>query len=139
MAVKAEEEAAMAVVMANDVLIELLWQQARPTLYISRDDFVRSLDGWTIDPQNNDDGELAVVWLTKGPQLHFTTFGPRWKLTREDIRHRLEPLIDQYGHAETFTPIEDTRQHRFNKLLGFVATKEDASYIHYKIERLRHA
>lgn len=124
--------------MSVDQLIERLWQQARQTLYIDRESFVRSLDGWAIDPQNNDDGELAVVWLTKGPQLHFATFG-RWCATREDIRKRVGTLIDQYGHAETFTPIEDSRQHRFNKLLGFTATHEDASYIHYKIERLRHA
>jgi len=120
-------------------IIELLWQQAQQTLYIDREAFIRSLDGWTIDPQYNDADELACVWLTNGPQLHFTTFGNKWCATRDDIRKRVGTLIDRYGHAETFTPKEDSRQARFNKLIGFFVTHEDEFYIHYKIERLRHA
>jgi hypothetical protein len=122
-----------------DDMIGLMWEQAQKTLYIDREAFIRSLDGWALDPQYNEAGELVCVWLTKGPQLHFATFGKPWNLTRDDIRKRLCPLIERYGHAETFTPKEDARQHRFNKLIGFVAKYEDQFYIHYKIERLRHA
>lgn len=120
-------------------VIELLWQQTQQTLYVDRATFIKSLEGWDIDPQYNDAGELAVVWLTKGPQLHFTTFGKRWSLTRDDIRKRLGTVIEKHGHAETFTPKEDVRQLKFNTLLGFVATHEDEFYIHQRIERLRHA
>lgn len=125
--------------MQNAALIDALFEQAQQTLYISKEDFIRSLDGWTLEPQYNDAEELTCAWLTKGPQLHFATFGKQWKATRDDIRKRVGSLITKCGHAETFTPKEDARQRRFNKLIGFVETHEDDFYVHSKIERLRHA
>lgn len=120
-------------------VMEALWQQVSDKLYIARERFVEGLVGWKLDPQYNEAGELAVVWMTRGPDLHFTTFGARWALSRSDIRARLLPLIEAFGYAKTDTPIEDVRQQRFNRLLGFVETGRDAFHIHYRIERLRHA
>ncbi len=120
-------------------VMDALWRQAQKTLYITREQFIESLAGWVIDPQFSVDGALICAWLTKGPQLHFTTFGNAWQLTRADIRKRLLPLIEQFGHAETYTPKEDVRQHRFNRLVGFFETHRDSQNIHFRIERLRHA
>ncbi len=65
------------------------------------------------------------------------TLGPKWTLTKEILKQFPGSLIEQYGYAETFTPIEDTRQQRFNKRLGFVETRRDDQYIYFRIEGIK--
>lgn len=113
----------------------LIWAAVEPTVYITREQFFAGLAGWTVEPQTVN-GDLVVLWLTKGPEIHFVTFGKVWKLTRADIRARLGPLIAEYGYATTKTPLEDARQRRFNKILGFEETEEDEFYVHLTIRRL---
>ena len=117
-------------------VIDRMWDSVRDALYISKEEFVRSLDGYALVPMFND-GEMYGVVIQKGPQFHFMTFGAKWQLNRDILRRYPGSLIDEYGYAETFTPLEDARQHRFNLRLGFVETRRDEQYVHYKIERMR--
>jgi len=117
--------------------IDKMWDLVKDTLYVTKEQFVRSLDGWAIVPFHNDQGEMYGVVIHKGPSFHFMTFGVKWQLTKEIMRQFPGSLIDQYGYAETFTPIEDERQHRFNRRVGFVEVKRDETYVYYKIERMR--
>jgi len=82
------------------------------------------------------DGVLVGAVLTKGPELHFATFGKKWRLTRADIRRYLEPILAEHGHVETKTPADDARQLRFNRLLGFEETGADEFYVHLTLTRL---
>lgn len=130
--------AAQAVVMdQTSHLTDLLWRQTEPLLYITKEQFLQSLDGWTITPHEVD-GTLVWVTLTKGEEFHFTTFGTGHRITRADVRRYLAPLIERYGCARTKTPIEDERQHRFNRLIGFKPERQDEYCIYYKMEKLRH-
>ena len=94
--------------------------------------------GWDIDLRRNN-GEIVMAVFTKGPELHFATFGRKWKMTRKDFRDYLLPLIERFGYVETKTPRDDSRQQRFNELIGFVPLKDDGEFIHYRMENLRHA
>jgi hypothetical protein len=119
-------------------IIDLLWNIDEKVLYLSKTQYVDSLDGWRIAP-HYEGGVMVGATITKGSEFHFATFGGQWKMTRADIRRYLRPLIDRYGYVTTKTPKEDTRQGRFNKILGFFVTGEDEFFTHYKLERLRHA
>lgn len=114
-------------------VMDQMWDTIKDTLYISREQFEKSLEGYTVTPMANDAGIYAVV-IHRGPSFHFMTLGPKWSLTKEILRQFPGSLIALYGYAETFTPIEDTRQHRFNKRLGFVETRRDEQNIYYRIE-----
>lgn len=117
-------------------ILDKIWDHVKDDLYVTKEQFVKSLDGYAIVPEYVE-GVLVGVVIHKGPSFHFMLFGTKWKLTKSMMAKWPGCLIDQYGYAETFTPIEDTRQQRFNTRVGFVETKRDEQYVHYKIERVR--
>lgn len=119
-------------------LIDRLWEQAEPVVFISKAEFVKNLEGWDIRPLEIE-GDLAFIVMTKGPAFHFQSLGTGHTVTRQIIRRCLQPLIAAHGYATTRTPKDDARQHRFNLILGFKAVGEDDYDIHYRIEKLRGA
>lgn len=114
---------------------ELLWTSAESTVYITKEQYLAGLEGWSITPHLVA-GVLVGAVLTKGPELHFATFGPKWRLTRADIRRYLEPVLAAHGRVETKTPVEDARQRRFNRILGFEETGADEFYVRLTLRRL---
>lgn len=119
-------------------IVDRLWEKAEPMLFLPKEAFIKNLDGWEIGTVEID-GVPAFATITKGPAFHFESFGTGRNVTWKIIRDCLQPIIDRYGYATTHTPKEDARQHRFNLLLGFVVTGEDAYDTHYRIERIRGA
>lgn len=113
----------------------LLWAKVEPSLYITREQYIAGLEGWTLTPH-----DVRGVWmgiaLTKGSEFHFVTLGEKWRLTRRDIRRYLEPILVEHGVVTTQTLLDDTRQQRFNELIGFERVKEDEYYVHYALKRL---
>ncbi len=117
-------------------ILERIWRQEEPTVFLSRRDFMASLDGWDIIPQMID-GELAGATITKGPEFHFISFGARKAVTRELAQACLQPILDKFGFVRTRTPREDTRQGRFNRLIGFDVEFSDEHYTYFRMARLR--
>jgi len=117
------------------VIHDLIWDTVKNDLYISKEQFFAD---WTVVPHSVN-GEVVMAMMIKDSEFHFTTFGKAWALTRADIHHYLAPIIARHGFVTTRTPLEDTRQHRFNKLLGFKAERDDGIFTYYKLSRLRHA
>lgn len=116
-------------------LLERLWEHDKDTTYLAKGDYLASLEGWRIEPHEVD-GQLVGITITKGSEFHFVTLGLKWGLRRSDIRQYLEPLIKEFGCVTTRTPKDDSRQQRFNKILGFVPVGEDEFYIHFRLEHL---
>ena len=117
-------------------LLDRIWAQVEPTVYITKAEYLAGFEGWTVTP--HEVGGVAVgAVLTNGPELHFITFGERWRLTRADIRHYLAPVLAREGCVTTKTPKDDTRQQRFNRLIGFVDAGEDEFFLHMKLTKLR--
>jgi len=125
-------------VITRQAMLDLLWQQAEESIYLTKAEYLRNLSDWEIRAHVVD-GVMVGIVLTLGPQFHFATTGAQWSLTRAQIRNYLGPIIAKYGFVQTKTPIEDTRQQRFNEILGFAPTGTDEFYTHYKLEQLRHA
>lgn len=113
-----------------------LWRRAEPRLFITKEEFFRNLEGWTIEPIEND-GEVIAITAVRGPEMHFETVGTGNPIPRRIVFSVLQKIIDQYGYALTKTPKEEIRQQRFNALIGWKAVGEDFYDIHYRIERLR--
>jgi hypothetical protein len=121
----------------REALLEMLWAQNQEAVYITKDQFMQSLDGCDIK-QHEVNGELVGATLTRGQEFHFAVFAKGWHLTRADIRHYLQPILDAHGCVKTKTPHEDVRQQRFNKLIGFEPDGHDEYYQHFKLKRLLH-
>jgi len=119
-------------------LQDILWEKAQEQLYISKEEYLTSLEGWDIVPHYVDK-ELAWVTLQKGPLFHFHSVGQTRALPARRLRAFLQSIIDAHGYAETRTPKDDERQHRFNRIYGFKVVGEDEFDTHFRIERLPHA
>lgn len=116
-------------------LTDLLWEKAEPVLYISKDEFLHTLAEWTIKPVYVE-GELAWITVQKGPEFHFQSMGRPKIMPLRLIREFLDSILAAHGYAQTKTPIEATRQQRFNERFGFKRVGQDQYDIHYRIERL---
>jgi hypothetical protein len=112
-------------------IIDSLWQRVAPHVFITREQFLRSLEGWEMV---RDDAFVAFV---RGPEFHYSAIEPGKSLSRRAIRAFLEKIIAREGYALTRTPRDDTRQQRFNELIGFRAAGIDEFFIHYRIEKVR--
>jgi hypothetical protein len=115
--------------------IDLLF--ADTLLFITREQFEQSLDGWTLDPVCRTDGSIGLIFVSKGPEFHFAKFGADIQASRDILKKYPGELIAAHGYALTKTPKTDARQLRFNTRLGFYQTGEDEFYIHLRIDHLR--
>lgn len=118
--------------------IDLLWEQARERLFITREQFEQGLQGWHIDPVENERGTIAAVFVSRGPVFHFAKFDKALRCTKAHLRKYPGELIQRHGYAFTTTPKDDTRQIAFNKRIGFFVVGEDEHDYHMRIEKLRH-
>lgn len=117
--------------------LDLLWEHAKDTLYLSREQYEQSLGGWTLDPLHRPDGSISFIFVVKGPEFHFAKFGNDVQASREHLLRYPGTLIQKYGYALTKTPKTDARQARFNRRVGFFVTGEDEFDLHMRIEKLR--
>lgn len=115
--------------------IDLLF--ANTFLFITREQFEQTLDGWEIEPILSPGGEVGAVFVSKGPEFHFQKFDASIQATRAHLKKYPGEIIATHGYALTKTPHTDTRQRRFNERLGFFKVGEDESFIHYRIDQLR--
>jgi len=123
-------------VMANDILNKI-WDAVKDTLYITQEQFEKSLSGYKVVPEYTKEGDLIGAVIQNGASFHFIVFGIKWKLDRALLAKWPGQVIEQYGYAETYTPLEDTRQQRFNKRIGFFETHRDNKYVYFKIEKMK--
>lgn len=120
--------------ISDSAVFDALWEQIEPTVFITREQFLRGLEVWAIDPVIID-GELAFVALTQGPEFHFASFDTGATITRTMIWSRLDAIMDQYGFVTTRTPKEGAnRQHRINKALGFKEIESDEFLVTYRLD-----
>lgn len=91
-----------------------------------------ALDGWEITPVEND-GALVVVTLTKGPELHFQSFGR--PIPRRIVRSIVQQIIDRHGYVTVKTPKIEPRQQRFNRAIGFRQVGEDEYDVHFRMDK----
>lgn len=117
-------------------IIDLLWAQTERNVFITRAEFERRLEGWTIEPVEID-GEIAFATLTCGPEFHFASFGKKKPISLAMIWERLNPIIKRHGYVDVTTPKNDTRQQRFNRRLGFHEVGCDEFFIRYRLEGMR--
>lgn len=87
------------------------------------------------------DGEQVGFFCVQGSEIHcyrLESSKGRW-LTRQDLERLTAPLFRQFGHITTRVRKANMAGHRFVTRLGFVATADDDTNIHYRAERLHHA
>jgi hypothetical protein len=113
-------------------VVDALWQQTEPHVFITREQFEQSLADWTVTPVERD-GALYAAVVTRGPELHFTTFQCA-PISLRMIREHVEPIIAEYGFLRTRTPKDELRQQRFNERMGFVRDGEDEFFLQYRLD-----
>lgn len=114
-------------------LREMIWQQASEVLFIEREDYMRWLDEWEIEPIEID-GKAAFAMLVKGPAIHLASFrtGHRFPLKR--FTARVRELLAEHGHVETRTPRHEVQQQALNERFGFRRIGEDDYDVIYRLE-----
>jgi hypothetical protein len=117
---------------------DLIWERARETLFVTREQFMAGLAEWQVEAVERDGTMIGAV-MRKGPEFHFCTTGALARIDRQVIRDVLAPQMERYGYVLTRTPKIDARQHRFNRVMGFVAVGEDRYNVHYRLDRDRSA
>jgi hypothetical protein len=122
--------------MDRQALIQVMFKKVSEQLYVTLEQFVKCLDGYDLSPEYNSDGEMHSVVIHAKQDFHFMCLGPKWSLNKDILSRWPGKLIEKFGYATTATPLEDTRQHRFNKRLGFFETSRDAINVNYKIEKM---
>lgn len=115
--------------------IDLLF--ANTFLFLTREQFEQTLEGWELEPMLSSDGFIGLVFLSKDAEFHFQKFSKDIQCTREILNKYPSEIIKKHGYATTKTPHDDKRQQRFNERLGFYRVGEDDSFIHYRIDQLR--
>lgn len=108
----------------------------RSPLFVSREAFERTLDGWDIRAVVID-RRPAFITAVRGPEFHFSELGTGRPISRQMIRDFLKPVIAEHGYAQTKTPKDDVRQRRFNERYGFHAVAEDGEFVTYSISQVR--
>ncbi|MGD0109688.1 MAG: hypothetical protein ABSC06_37535 [Rhodopila sp.] len=123
--------------ISDDEVIDALWAQIEPFVYITRAQFASGLEQWDIEVVRTDDGRIAFVTLIQGPEFHFASFDTGTPVTRGLIRSLFAPILERHGYVTTRTPREGAeRQHRFNRLLGFRVDGESEFLTHYRLDRV---
>lgn len=123
-------------------LLELTWESFNKTqevnfTFVTKAQFFDSIKDHTLETINHPDGTPAVIFIIKSASFHFIKLDNKFQASRAVLRLYPGSLIKQFGYAETSTPINDARQHRFNKLIGFIETHRDSNYVFYRIEKLK--
>jgi hypothetical protein len=121
--------------MGSAEIIELIWRQAEPSVFLSRREFIAGLEGWDVSAREID-GETVGATLVRGPEFHFVSFGAGRAFPPSLIADCLQPIIERHGFVRTRTPKEDARQRRFNVRIGFVVERDDEFYTYFRMERL---
>lgn len=121
--------------MDRSQIIDAIWKETEPKVFISKREFMATLDGWDVAARELD-GEIIGATLTNGPEFHFVTFGSKKPLTRALIADCLRPILDKHGFVRTKTPKDDVRQHRFNSIIGFVVESTDEFFTHFRMDKL---
>lgn len=120
--------------MTRSEMIDLLWDLKPQLFFVTKEKFVAALDGWTISPWEIG-GELTLIVLTKGPELHFTTLGTGRAIPRAVVRDIVQRIIDREGYVTVKTPKLEERQQRFNRAIGFRQIGEDEYDVHFRMDR----
>ena len=113
-------------------VIDRLWQQIEPVVFITRGEFERGLADWEIEPVGD---PLAFAVLTRGPELHFASFDTGARITPRMIWSRLDAIMARHGFVTTRTEIEDVKQQRLNRRLGFVETGRDEFFLFSRLDK----
>jgi hypothetical protein len=119
----------------DKAVVDILWEQMEPIVYITRDQFERGLQSWEVELVEID-GELSFIGLTRGPEFHFTSLGTGKRITLDMIWSRMNAIMSRHGYVTTRTPNDGAdRQHRFNRSFGFVETARDEFFTFYRLEK----
>src|SRR5215831_7519680 len=69
-------------------ILEDLWEKMEPVIYISKDQFMQSFDGWDVVYWPDQD-DPAFVAFVRGPEFHFLSTERRIPLPLRVIREFL--------------------------------------------------
>lgn len=114
-------------------IIDAIWKETEHKVFISKREFVASLDGCELAARELG-GVIVGATLINGPEFHFVTFGQRKPFTRALMADCIMPVLKKHGFVRTRTPKEDSRQHRFNLLVGFKVESADEYFTYFRMD-----
>lgn len=122
--------------MIDTDVLDALWAEIEPIVFITKGQFSRGLDDWDVEVMRDGEGKPALVALTQGTEFHLASFGAGIPITRAMMRARLDPILERHGCVTTSTPKDGMdRQHRFNRAFGFKVAGESEFFVHYRLEQ----
>jgi len=109
--------------------IDLFWNDAKPSIFCSKEEFVRAMSGveflmW------QEDGAMAVI----NNEVHVVGTRRGW-ITRRAIRQVFVPLLRERGVLTTRVARNNVQSCRFVERMGFKKCGENQLDYIYRIER----
>jgi len=123
--------------MAELKCIDMLYEHVSKFLPISREKYVQTLAGWDINSIELGE-EFAGVLMMRGHEIHVCLDQyVALRRARKLIRSILISKLNELGYLVTMALKSDERAINFIERLGFVKTKEDETFVFYRIENTK--
>ena len=116
--------------------VEVLYNAVSKELAITREEYEKTLVGWSISPITIDGNDIGVLML-RDKEIHMY-IEPKKALIhmRRIIRCYFEPFIKAYGYLTTIS-FNDNDQIKFLERLGFYKTSEINGMISFRIDNAK--
>lgn len=122
--------------MDREHYIDMLYDEVKTEVIISRDTYAASLDDWEFFPVVIDGQEAGVV-MTKGHEMHTHVIAPYGiKCARRVLRQSVQGQVDRMGYATTRT-LDDPKVIRLLERMGFYKTGESDGILDYRLDELK--
>ena len=122
--------------MDRDGYIDMLYDDVKTQVVISRAQYAAGLEGWEFHPVVIDGNDAGVV-MTKGHEMHTHVIAPYGiKCARRVLRQSVQGQVDRMGYATTRT-LNDPMVVRLLERLGFYKTGECDGVLEYRLDELK--
>lgn len=119
------------------MLADLIWDQMKTDVFITKEQFLKGLEGWDLQPILSHGDVVGATWV-KGCEFHFSAFRSKW-VTNRHIHEALKPLLKKHGRIEIDVAKDNPRIRKFAERIGFREVGESEFFTRLTLKELRHA
>jgi hypothetical protein len=122
--------------MDRDHYIDMLYDEVKSQIIISREAYAKSIIDWDFFPVEIDGQEAGVV-MTKGHEMHTHVIAPYGiRCARRVLRQSVQAQVDRMGYATTRT-LNDPKVVLLLERMGFYKIGECDGILEYRLDEMK--